>query len=239
MTATHFKTTARAQEVKPGQPLVPISITVNDRAATREAIIREVRSFGHRFVERSEWGAHKSTGPLNDDWDYSMIALHHAGRSYSCGSGTKQMLATQEAQQAKKFFDIGYHFGIDCSGAIYEGRDIRFKGSNVLEYNTSVIGVVLLNNLTTAKEGDDLVAYWRESLETFGVNTTDQIPAPQEIAMFNLIAALESVFAIKHFGGHREYPGQRTDGKVCPGHIGMELVRTIRAKTQLLPPPTS
>ncbi|MFT0625854.1 hypothetical protein ACMHYQ_24780 [Ectopseudomonas guguanensis] len=40
MTGT-FNTTANAQEVKPGQPLAPITITVNDRAATREAIIRK------------------------------------------------------------------------------------------------------------------------------------------------------------------------------------------------------
>jgi hypothetical protein len=239
MTGTNFKTTAKAQEVKPGQPLVPISITVNDRAATREAIIRKVRSLGHQFVERSEWGANKSKRTLVDDWDYSMIALHHAGRSYSCGSGAEQMLGTQEDQQADKFDDIGYHFGIDRSGTIYEGRDIRFKGSSVLEYNTGVIGVVLLNNLTTAEEGGDLVAYWRESLESFGVNTTNQIPVPQEDATLNLIAALKSVFVIKRFGGHKEYPGQRTDGKICPGHIGMELVHAIRLKTQLLPPPKS
>lgn len=239
MTDTAFKTTAKAQEVKPGQPLVPVAITVNDRAATREAIIRKVNSLGHQFVERSQWGAHKAKGSLTDDWDYTMIALHHAGRSYSCGSGTEQMLETQEEHQDKKYDDIGYHFGIDCSGIIYEGRDIRFKGSSVLEYNTGVIGVVLLNNLTTAEEGDDLVAYGREKLESFGVNTSNRIPASQVDAVLNLITALKSVFVIKRFGGHREFPNQRTEGKICPGNIGMELVKNIRIKTQLLAPPTS
>ncbi len=42
---------------------------------------------------------------------------------------------------------------------------------------------------------------------------------------------------IKHFGGHREYPGQASEGKICPGNIGVELVRNLRTKTQLLPPP--
>lgn len=138
-----------------------------------------------------------------------------------------------------RYDDIGYHFGIDCSGVIYEGRDIRFKGPSVLEYNTGVIGVVLLNNLTTAEEGDDLVAFGREALESIGVNTTNRIPAPQVDAVVTLISALKSVFVIKHFGGHREYPGQRAEGKVCPGNVGMELVKAIRIKTQLLPPPTS
>lgn len=75
-------------------------------------------------------------------------------------------------------------------------------------------------------------------------------PCVQEVARFDpanvmavgrrlLVSALKNVFVIKHFGGHREYPNQLSEGKICPGNIGMELVRNIRSKTQLLPPPTS
>lgn len=163
----------------------------------------------------------------------------HAGRSYECSSGSEQMLETQEMQMDEGYDDIGYHFGIDCSGVIYEGRDIRLKGSNVRNYNTGVIGIVLLNNLTTAEEGDDLVAFGRETLESWGHNTTNTIPTTQIDGLVNLITALKSVFVIKHFGGHREYPGQLKDGKICPGNIGMELVRAIRSNTGLMFPPTS
>lgn len=242
MTPEKFTTIAQAQEVIPGQPLVPIEITVNDRAATREAIIRKVRSLGHEFVERSGWKAKKPTNPLDDDWDYSMVALHHAGRSYSCGIGIEQMLKTQHYQQNEDppFDDIGYHFGIDCSGIIYEGRDIRFKGSSVNKYNTGVIGVVLLNNLTTSEEGNDWVSFARKTLASFGVSTTNQIPALQMNATLNLINALKSVFIIERLGGHKEYPGQQKgEGRTCPGNIGMKLVKIIRIKTQLLPPPKS
>ena len=234
-----FKTTTKAQEVKPGQPLVLVAITVNDRAATREAIILKVRELGHDFITRSNWGAVKGKKGMEGDWDYSMIALHHAGRSYECSSGSEQMLETQEMQMDEGYDDIGYHFGIDCSGVIYEGRDIRLKGSNVRNYNTGVIGIVLLNNLTTAEEGDDLVAFGRETLESWGHNTTNTIPTTQIDGLVNLITALKSVFVIKHFGGHREYPGQLKDGKICPGNIGMELVRAIRSNTGLMFPPTS
>ncbi|WP_079204444.1 peptidoglycan recognition family protein [Pseudomonas sp. CC6-YY-74] len=239
MTSTAYKTTAKAQEVKPSQPIVPVTITVNDRAATRESIIRKARDLGHKLVTRSSWGAHKAKVGLANDWGYSMIALHHAGRSYSCGGGAEQMLETQEDHLEGKYDDIGYHYGIDCAGIIYEGRDIRFKGSSVLEYNTGVIGVVLLNNFTTAEEGDDLVSYGRETLESWGVSTTNSIPAAQIDAVVNLITALKSVFFITRVGGHREYPGQRAEGKVCPGNVGMELVKAIRVKTQLLQPPTA
>lgn len=238
MTGT-FTTKAKAQEVKPGQLVQPIPIKVDDRAATREAVIRKVRSLGRRFVERSQWKAKPPQKPLVEDWNYSMIALHHAGRSYSCAPGAEQMADTQDDHLAGRYDDIGYHFGVDCAGVIYEGRDIRFKGSSVLDYNTGVIGVVMLNNLTTAEEGDDLLALGRKTAEALGLNTTNQIPGPQIDAVLDLIDAIKSVFVIKHFGGHREYPGQRAEGKVCPGNVGMELVRNIRTKTQLLPPPSS
>jgi hypothetical protein len=64
------------------------------------------------------------------------------------------------------FDDIGYHFGIDCQGNIYEGRDVRLKGSSVHNFNTGVIGIVLLNNLTTAEEGADALALGRHPLST-------------------------------------------------------------------------
>lgn len=234
-----FTATANAHEVRAGQAAVPIVITVNDRAATREALICKVRKLGHEFVERSQWHAKPPKSPLETDWDYSMIALHHAGRSYSCGMGAEQMLETQKKHHAKNFDDISYHYGIDCSGAIYEGRDIRFKGSSVLKYNTGVIGIVLLNNLTTPEEGNDLLAYARRNLHSLGINSTHQIPPAQVDAAIDLIHALKSVFLITRFGGHKEYPFQEKQGKICPGNVGMEQVHLIRAKTQLLTPPTS
>ncbi|GAB7528799.1 hypothetical protein PS3A_12080 [Pseudomonas sp. 3A(2025)] len=233
-----FTATANAHEVWAGQAAEPIVITVNDRAATREALIRKIRGLGHEFVERSEWDAHKFKGIPEKDWDYSMVALHHAGRSYSCGAGAQQMLETQRLQYQKGFSDIGYHFGIDCSGNIYEGRDIRFKGSSVSLFNTHVIGIVLLNNLTTIEEGGGVVAFGRKALDSIGIGTTNQIPAPQIDATLALLTALKAVFTLTYFGGHKEFPFQEGEGKICPGHIGMELAHMIRIKTQLLAPPT-
>ena len=232
-----FATQATAQELKPVEFMCPIPITVNDRAATREAIIKKVRSLNTTFVERSSWGAVKGKPDMVMDWDYTMIALHHAGRSHSCTPGAEQMQEIQKGHLSQKYDDIGYHFGIDCTGQVYEGRDIRLQGSSVLKFNTGLIGIVLLENLTTPEEGGDWVAKGRVALDSLGYSTTNVIPAAQITALMHLIDALKSVFVIKHFGGHREYPGQASEGKICPGNIGMELVRNLRSKTQLLPPP--
>ncbi|AZD90267.1 MULTISPECIES: N-acetylmuramoyl-L-alanine amidase [Pseudomonas] len=232
-----FATQANAQEIKPGEFMCPIPITVNDRAATREAIIKKVRSLDATFVERSSWGAVKGKPDMVMDWDYSMIALHHAGRSHSCTPGAEQMQEIQKGHLSQKYDDIGYHYGVDCTGQIFEGRDIRLQGSSVLKFNTGLIGIVLLENLTTPEEGGDWIAKGRVALDHIGYSTTNVIPAVQIDALMHLIEALKSVFVIKNFGGHREYPGQASEGKICPGNIGMELVRNIRAKTKLLPPP--
>jgi hypothetical protein len=239
MSVVTFTTTTRAQEVKPGQPAPPVSITVNDRAATREAIIKKVRSLKATFVERSSWGAVKGKPGMVMDWDYTMIALHHAGRSHSCMPGIKQMQEIQKGHLKQMYDDIGYHYGIDCTGQIFEGRDIRLQGSSVLKFNTGLIGIVLLENLTTPEEGDDWVAKGRIALDSIGYSTTNVIPDAQIIALLHLIESLKSVFVIKNFGGHREYPGQTSEGKICPGNIGIELVKNLRAKTKLLPPPAS
>ncbi|MBX8540549.1 PAAR domain-containing protein [Pseudomonas cichorii] len=232
-----FTTMAKAYPLRPGESRPPVAVTVNDRAATREAIIRKVRALGHQFVERSEWRAKPPKNPLERDWDYSMIALHHAGRSYSCGRSAEQMLDIQRGHQSDVFDDIGYHFGIDCQGVIYEGRDIRFKGSSVYGYNTGVIGIVLLNNLSTPEEGEDWVASIRKRLHSAGIDSTHEISKRQVDATVNLTTALKNVLAIKHFGGHREFPNQKAEGKICPGNIGMELIFNIRKLTQLMAPP--
>ncbi|MCY1187960.1 hypothetical protein D9M73_290050 [compost metagenome] len=75
-------------------------------------------------------------------------------------------------------------------------------------------------------------------MEAFRISTTNIIPQLQIDATLTLITALKSEFLIKHFSGHREYPNQLSEGKICPGNIGMELLKNIRSKTGLLPPPT-
>ncbi|POP77177.1 peptidoglycan recognition protein family protein [Pseudomonas syringae] len=236
--AVKFTTEAKATEIKPGAFKSSTTVTVNDRAATRESIIRLLRKNKCEFVERSSWGAYKAKGERVDDWDYTMIALHHAGRSVGCGRGAEQMLDIQKEHQAK-FDDIGYHYGIDCTGKVFEGRDIRFKGSSVHNYNTGVIGIVLLENLTTAEEGGDVVALARQALEIINGNMDQKIPAVQIDALLTLTHALTSVFRVTVLGGHREFPMQAGEGKICPGNIGMELVRNLRIKTKLLRPPSS
>jgi hypothetical protein len=214
--AAKFATQATAQEVKPGELMCPIPITVNDRAATRESIIKKVQSLGATFAERSAWGAVKGKPEMVMDWDYTMIALHHAGRSHSCTPGAAQMQEIQKGHLSQKYDDIDYHYGIACDGQILEGRDIRLQGSSVLKFNTGLIGIVLQENLTIPEEGGDWVAKGREALDYIGYSTTNVIPAAQIDALIHLIEALKACSSSNILVATGNTQGKPQKGKSAP-----------------------
>lgn len=216
----------------------PAEITVNDRAATRQAIINRVRQNGMEFVERSDWQAHKNRPEkLVNDWNYHSIAIHHAGRSAGCGPAALQLPEIQDEQMGKKeFADIGYHYAIDCLGNIYEGRDIRFKGEHVNKFNTGVIGIVLLENLTEPEEGGDAVAKVRSILNAIGINQHPEVPSEQKNSAEKFIKLLREFFEISTLGGHKEFPNQTSVGKICPGKVGLIFVKRLRSTLALVAP---
>ncbi|MEB0079930.1 peptidoglycan recognition family protein [Pseudomonas sp. CCI3.2] len=215
-------------------------IAVNDRAMTREFILNAMDVAGFKVQARSSWGAKSAKDWMAQDWNYSKIALHHAGRSYGCGDfGAMEMRKAQNEHLGRGYDDIGYHFGIDCAGQIFEGRDIRCKGASVDEYNTGVIGVVLLEDLTVTGEVGDWTDKWRSGVEVWKLNTQNVPPAIQIESLNSLVKVLRSVFGIEVLGGHREYPHQKGEDKFCPGNTGMELVEQLRGSTGLRRPSAS
>lgn len=217
-----------------GQRTFTHTISVNDRAATREAIINQVRSHGNGFVPRSDWNAKpyvesgEGRETLALDWEYTKIAIHHAGRSYACGVGAFQLQDVEHEHMDGpiKTAAVGYHYALDCSGTVFEGRDIRFKGANVSKNNTGTIGIVLLENLTSATE----------TVGSFFAKTMNGIPSAQKDATHVLIKALHDHFNITVLGGHREFPNQASEGKICPGNVGISFVQELRAEFGLSRP---
>jgi hypothetical protein len=237
----HYKvehwTTATGEANYKNQPAV--GITVNDRAGTRQAIINRVRHNGAEFVERSHWAAHKAKPEgMGNDWDYTRIAIHHAGRSFSCGPAALQLKEIQE-KHLQKWPDIGYHYAIACSGVIYEGRDIRFKGSHLNRYNTGVIGIVLLENLSDPEEKEDGVGTILSLMKAIGTQRQLTVPSEQKDGLKSLINALREFFVVKELGGHREFPNQDAgEGRICPGNHGISLVAELRMWSGLEKPLT-
>ncbi|WP_250503551.1 MULTISPECIES: peptidoglycan recognition family protein [unclassified Caballeronia] len=228
-----------------------IAISVNNRAATRQAIINALSRKGYKLIERSEWHAKPPRKVLKDSyWDYQDIVLHHAGRSYSCGAPSieeMQRVQAEDMSRSPPFDDAGYHYAISCQGEIYEGRDIRFTGEHVAGDNTGKIGIVFLADLVQAGEAYQ-EEYSRLSLVDKIKNIrgilTDQVvlwhdkPTLEQIkASKALCSVLVEFFDIQRLGGHREYQQLATKkGRACPGNLGMDIVKLLRSELSLADP---
>ena len=227
---------SKLQVIELYQSQAPLTIYIDDHAATREAIIRKARQSCIKLITRSDWKARPPKSvDLTENWQYHGIAIHTAGRSFACGSGVLQMQKIQNMHMNERHgADIGYHYAIDCEGNIYEGRDIRFKGEHLSKYNTGIIGVVLLENLMEPGEGNDFVGKAIKLADSIFGGLTPEVPARQVEALKKLITTLQEFFNIKTLGGHREFPRQQEgEGHFCPGNVGIKLVEQIRAETGL------
>lgn len=215
------------------------TVTVNDRAATRQAIISAIRNDKNDFIERSDWAAHKNKPvEMTDDWNYTKVAIHHAGRSYSCGPAALQMQEIQRLHMEKhRWPDIGYHYAIDCLGNVYEGRDIRFKGSHLDGYNTGAIGIVFLENLSAPGDSHDGIGRILSALRDMKLKNDVTIPSTQIEGARILISILRQMFSISTLGGHQEFPKQNSfEARLCPGTHGMKLVNDMRTWSGLARP---
>ncbi|WP_414443474.1 N-acetylmuramoyl-L-alanine amidase [Burkholderia sp. 22PA0106] len=231
-----------------------ISIKVNDRAATRQAILTSLKRKGYPLVERSSWRARPPNNALSSShFDYRDIVIHHAGRSYDCAvdrlGAIEQIKAAQSYDMDQhQFDDIGYHYAVSCVGELFEARDIRFIGSHVKNDNTGKIGIVLLENLAEAGEawqqeysGKSL---WQKFKSTLNIVRDaaafhHSMPTTAQIeALPVLIQTLTEFFDITALGGHREYQRLALDneGRACPGKHGMQVVEAMRAKFGLSAP---
>lgn len=248
----NIKHWASGQTKLDGDKNKAISISVNNRAATRQAIIALLKKKGYSLLERSSWAAKPPKHALTPaNWDYRDIVIHHAGRSYSCAvneQGAIKQIQKAQAYDMQNFYDIGYHYAVSCPGEVIEARDIRFTGSHVMGDNTGKLGIVLLENLSEAGEAwqqeyrqKSLWQKLKGSLDIArdAVAFDHAMPTKAQIdALSALIATLTEFFNITALGGHREYqplaPGN--EGRACPGKYGMQIVEEMRAKFGLRAP---
>jgi hypothetical protein len=243
--SSDFDTWARIEKRRAEEAVVVVK--VDDRAAVRQKIIAEVRGKGRSFVVRSEWKASEARASgLSEDWSYSGVALHHAGNSYTCNAnGADSMRRIQQEHFKRGSSDIGYHYGIDCSGTIYEGRDVRFLGAHIGQV-PGVLGVVLLSDASVRGEQQKVekeLPWWRKS--NFGVlPTSDDLDVSHDELTESQVESLEvltkvllaNFTGIKRFGGHREWAKLGGDARACPGAHGLIVARMVRTKISLEAP---
>lgn len=221
-----------------------IEITVNNRAAVRQAILDAVQAQGVQVQTRSDWKAKTPATSPEQDWDYTKIAIHHAGNSFSCSADGATEMRKVEGTDLARFGQVSYHYAIDCKGVVYEALDIRYKGSHIELGNSGAIGIVLLANLSlpgeAMDEGPGITRKYQASglkaaaAELAGV-TKDAIDfgydvptEPQIESAAVLCKTLASYFNITVVGGHREFAKKLGSSRACPGAYGLVISNMLR-----------
>lgn len=133
-------------------------------AKTRKAAPVEASSpatFDLAVQPRSAWGASTpDRGNVEPMQPIDRVTIHHSAiyfrdtRPGTCGS---QIAGIQRQHMQKNGWgDIGYHFLIDPSGRIWQGRELRFQGAHAGgDSNISNVGICLLGNFMRSRKGQE------------------------------------------------------------------------------------
>lgn len=81
------------------------------------------------------------------------ITIHHSAipsaGMRSTGDTAKMLRRIQQEHMSRRsepFADIGYHYAIDPSGRVWEGRPLNLQGAHVSDNNENNLGIVVLGN---------------------------------------------------------------------------------------------
>lgn len=105
------------------------------------------------IVPRSQW-ARIGVARGNDIYDMNgirRITVHHDGMPPVSLSSMRQV--GQRIEQIRQshvvgrgWADLGYHYVIDPSGRVWEGRNIRYQGAHVKDQNENNLGILVMGN---------------------------------------------------------------------------------------------
>ncbi|MDR3210378.1 MAG: peptidoglycan recognition protein family protein [Planctomycetota bacterium] len=119
-----------------------------------------VRSAGGKVtaMSRNSWGATAAVpAKMKMMGGVNRITVHHEGSSKPNNDLSPTAVATtlrliQSQHRARMGAgDIGYHYIIDRSGTVWQGRDTRYQGAHVASANSHNLGVMLLGNFEIQK----------------------------------------------------------------------------------------
>lgn len=172
------------------------------------------------LLPRGKWHAvQPEPGNLEPMGKPARITIHHSAmyfRDTSAQTAAAQIQQIQrEHMQGRGYGDIGYHFLIDPSGRIWQGRDLKYQGAHASgANNVRNIGVCLLGNFMRGEQG--------------------HAPAAKQVAaMRELVTAMMQRYA---FGGDSLFVHNDFKPTQCPGPllepIVADLARELRRGSQ-------
>jgi len=159
---------------------------------------------------RSSW-AHgaPNTAEMKPMLPAKYITIHHDGMTPFWGlteiEAKQRLELIRNGHRGKGWSDIGYHYIVDRSGNVWQGRDVtKWQGAHVYERNENNVGVMCMGNFVEQRPSDAQV----EALN----RTVAQLRGYYRIPAGNVFT-------------HREWPGAQT---ACPGDNLQSKVRLLR-----------
>ncbi|MEM6392559.1 MAG: peptidoglycan recognition family protein [Planctomycetota bacterium] len=107
---------------------------------------------GMTMLPRSAWtGQPPTLTEINPMRRVNRITVHHEGWSAVYFADRASTAARLEKirrihTQDRAWADIGYHFIVDRSGRVWQGRELKYQGAHVKDQNENNIGVLVLGN---------------------------------------------------------------------------------------------
>jgi hypothetical protein len=162
------------------------------------------------ILPRSAWNARRTRANFDRMTQITRITVHHTatrlpGNSASVAADAINAFQRQHQEQ-EGWADIGYHFLIDPSGRIWEGRPLTYQGAHAgsPELNVGNIGIALIGDFTV-----------------------QQPSAAQKKALIELLDSLCAKYRVEH---GRVYTHQeiRDTSTECPGPALQRVVEQWR-----------
>ena len=144
--------TVPANYVVPAQPTYMVQRPVAPAPVRQPRILPTARG-KVQAIGRNTWGATPAIpAKMRPMGGVARITVHHEGSAKPNNDNSPAQVAATlrliQSQHRKRMGagDIGYHFIIDRSGTIWQGRDWQFQGAHTSGANANNIGVMLLGN---------------------------------------------------------------------------------------------
>ncbi len=109
-----------------------------------------------KVARRNEWTESKPRAwLLRAAGSFDRLTIHHAGGNVADYAGKeaagRSIEGVRAVHERRQYGDIGYHFIIDYSGRVWEGRSLAYEGAHVSYANERNVGIVLLGNFEEQK----------------------------------------------------------------------------------------
>jgi hypothetical protein len=180
------------------------------------------------LITRSDWGAQEADGPLSSLEGYEFIVIHHSATNFSETDGKKNVRKLQSMHiDGRGWVDIGYHFLVDASGNVYQGR-AYFEDRPLADKPELAMGAHV-GGQNSGKIGICLIGCFEA--EESGCSRPDTISSTEMEKLAEFCAFLSKTYEIPvdNIKGHRDFKAT-----ACPGSNAYKQLGELRKKVKAL-----